>query len=869
MGKRKSGELVLSFFIHGRGTSLQKSPLGMFRALLNSMLLYFPQYLSQLTERFEEREKRFGSYRENRWDWAEKELQDFMTHVLIDGAQNHSVAIFVDALDECGEDIAKGLLVYFKDLIKDTKSKGSRVKICISSRHYPILGHNTIPTVSVEERNDKDIRLVIQQRLKEIEPQTEREKIEKDVLLKAHGGFQWTVLITNRVIEGNVRGIKAEKLRETLASIPENLDELYTDILSGATNVEQDQMAKLFEWILFSERPLSAQELRDALATDMDTIYTTISEIRDHSVWVKDLAQFETQVKQISRGLVEFQTRDIWEKYEPDGEDSDREAQFIHQSVVDYVSNKFLNKVNQRYDSFKSQIGAAHFQISRSCLRYLTIRELLQGCHLSRGKLSAGFPLAPYAIRFLFHHVQKVEQERIPQLDLLSLIRWESRPALSGELTRLWGILDPGSAHAPIGWPFVGATELHIIITVGLKSTLDVFLQGNDAKVNGKDINGDTPLHLAIRERHQDMALALLNWPTKQQHSHDLLNENTPGDTKCGPERIQIVDVNAKNNDEETPLNIARIEGDGEVIYSLIDAGANPTSSSEEFALIRLALCQRNEKLLLKLIENFFAIDGAVYYALDKLYNKEDEILQSLISHLIRAGGNTRKSVQFYMDSESGNGRHDPKDDEAFILAVRRDQAYLVNVLLSCGATPVFQDVYGRSPLHYAVLNGQEKIVGMLAHVAPSTIAMKDIYGATPFHSAVRNRQHQLVKLLLNTGKVDLNTKDGDGLTPLWLAAKNGDKALSTLLLNTGKVDVNAKDDYGLTPLCWAARNMDKALAKLLLDTGKVEVNAKDEYGLTPLWWAAMNKDTALYKLLLDTGKVEVNVEDEYRLTQL
>ncbi|KAH6881170.1 hypothetical protein B0T10DRAFT_494984 [Thelonectria olida] len=90
-------------------------------------------------------------------------------------------------------------------------------------------------------------------------------------------------------------------------------------------------MAKLFLWVLFAERPLSAQELRVALATDKDMACTTVSELRSHDSWSDTLAEFERHVRHISRGLVEFQTRDIWEQYEPDGEDSDREVQFVLQ----------------------------------------------------------------------------------------------------------------------------------------------------------------------------------------------------------------------------------------------------------------------------------------------------------------------------------------------------------------------------------------------------------------------------------------------------------------------------------------------------------------------------------------------------------
>ncbi|PON28459.1 hypothetical protein TGAM01_v202953 [Trichoderma gamsii] len=192
------------------------------------MLISFPEYLSRLTKSFMEQERRFGTYQENRWSWTKEELQEIMFEILTKGTSNRPVVIFVDAIDECGQDHAKCLLRYFKNLMD-------------------IAEH--------EEANDKDIRLVIRERLKRIQPEAKRQRIEKEILLKAQGGFQWMVLITAIVIDEVTVGTKEEKLYEKITTTPEALDELYNDILSGATEAEKHQMTKLFQWVLFAERP--------------------------------------------------------------------------------------------------------------------------------------------------------------------------------------------------------------------------------------------------------------------------------------------------------------------------------------------------------------------------------------------------------------------------------------------------------------------------------------------------------------------------------------------------------------------------------------------------------------------------------------
>lgn len=575
MDRRKSGELVVSSFIHGRGAPLQKNPLGVFRTLLNSMLIYFPEYLYQLTERFNDQERRFGTYQEKRWTWTKEELQDFMSEVLTKGTRNRPVAIFVDALDECGECHAKYLLEYFKNLMNIVECEEAQVKICFSSRHFPLLGLDTISTIFVEERNDKDIRLVIRGRLKQIQPKAKREQIEKEILLKAQGGFQWAVLITSMVIDGNTIGIKAEKLHEIITTTPEALDELYATILSGVTEAENHQMTKLFQWVLFAERPLSAQELREALATDKDMTCTTVSELRGHDSWSDTLEDFEKHVRHISRGLVEFHTREIWEQYEPGGEDSDREVQFVHQSVADYILGKFLSQVGFG-DASPSQIGSGHFEISRSCLRYLALREVSEGAQLSRGTFSTRFPLVPYIVRSVFHHIREVEREGIPQYDLLQLIRWGRQSEFLTKIADIWRVMDPNNAHAPTGWPFVGATPLHVLVALDSKSAFDALLQKDDIEVDGRDSDGNTPLLLALRDGHQNMALELLNRSIAWQSRHGVINQSIIQDEDTGHRSNHFVDINAESNDGETPLTIAlTLVGAEEVILKLIEAGAN------------------------------------------------------------------------------------------------------------------------------------------------------------------------------------------------------------------------------------------------------------------------------------------------------
>ncbi|KAF5702550.1 ankyrin protein 3 [Fusarium globosum] len=911
MSHRKTGEIIASFFIHGRGIELQRTPLGIFRALLNSLLMAFPNYLAELTEVFQDKEKRYGSYdQKNGWRWNEKELEKFLSRLLIEGTKEIPVVIFIDALDECGE-YAKSLLLFLKSLVENVERQGSMVKICFSSRHFPILGHETMARVYVEERNDKDIRLVIGGRLKEVQPVERRREIEKEILLKAHGGFQWAILITNMVLEEDVAGARTEDLLNIISTTPPDLDELYDVILRGATKDKHRQMAKLFQWVFYAKRPLSAQELREALATDKHMPYTTVSELRSHGNWSDSVSQFEMRVRHISRGLVEFQNRDVYEQYEPGGEEWSREAQFIHQSAADFVAHKFLIHSDEGSPS-KSPSGVGHYEISRSFLKYLTLEEILNANDLSREKLSATFPLMPYGVTFLLNHVRGVEEEAICQADLVPLIYWNQKERL-GMLARIWRIMDPEGTHAPRGWPFPDASVLHLAIAFGSASLLDTLLQWNSSHLDTKDLEGNTPLQLALREDYQDMALMILErskiWQTDTVVPLKYLGH-----------------VNTANVDGETPLSLAVSIKADRVIRGLIDAGAEV---KHEKPLMFHAIIQEDKELVYKLMKEGSNLDGAVFFATQCLNRTDgnDHVLNELLRVFLEGGGDTRRYRGVEIDNiiEFEEDEEDEGDEEAIFVAIRGGRAAVASLLLSYGSWDdmsapqygtllvlaidnhhydIATALFRRSP--HAILSKYTADVTVLEHIINTNLVdfallcVQEGQGALTVHQllyeAVSMGALKFVGVLLDkdANLIKLASQRGnDHDAPFMEAVYRNNDVMVDLLLRTGQIDISIRDRAGHTPFLAAVELKCLSVVKLLLETGKVGVNQEDfkeralsaksivdeyyEYHHMPqayfdsestlpwdkterfLWWALEGERLRMIKLIVDESLVDTN----------
>jgi ankyrin repeat protein len=902
---QKPKDLVGSYFVHGQGSELQKTPVGILRALLNSLLGHFPTCLARLATIFEDREKRYGGYQSNRWRWTGKELEEAMGDILIENTGDQHVTIFVDAIDECGEGPGRTLLSYFGSLSRRAEEMEANFKICVSSRHYPVLGFDEFPSVCVEERNGKDIQWYVNDRLNSIGSGSKRQKVEEEILLKARGGFQWVFLITKTLID---RSLVGKNVLSHVASCPITLSEMYAALLETGSESDRHQMVKLFRWILFAERPLSAQELREALATDAKMTCTSVVDLRSHEDWSETLVDFERYVRPISKGLVEFHDREIWEYWE----DSDREAQFIHQSVADFLTEDFA------IDVYAGTTGAGHFLISRSCLNYLTLKEHLDHRQQRRDAISSKFPLGPYAVRYVFNHIKKAESAGQIQTDLLPSIRWSSHSNLMRQLAELWNKLNPHNIGTPCGWPFIGSSEHHVLAALGTKSALLPLLKSQPRARHGQDLDGNTPLHIALTEAHLEIASLLLNEYREWKHYAMMRVAYLSNEVASSAYwETRPFDLDAQNNGSDTALDIAVTTEARAVVWELLDLGATVQRMNQPYLLIFFAIAEQDEAMLAKLISEDVDLTGALYFAV------ENNSSHSIVIQLIKAGASPgRLGSGERDDSEDDSSDYDIDaehiGDSALHLACHKVSAELVNLMLSNGISATILDRFGRYPIHVAVAVNDEsyrknlddhiKLLKSLIKAGPSTVELEDNVGRSALDIASENGRKHFMKILLKRGQfsrpstvltrllvvdstfakfllglgtsksqefvglldhVDLGSRDEFGRTLLWRAAAHGKATIVQLLARKGTVDFNATDITNTSPLLAAISHGFLDVVEVLLKMSGIDVNAKNEARISPLLAAADLSDDRFVKRLLDVEDIDVNIEDDRGMTPL
>src|SRR6185312_13244037 len=71
-------------------------------------------------------------------------------------------------------------------------------------------------------------------------------------------------------------------------------------------------------------------------------------------------------------------------------------VQFIHQSVKDFFVEKGLSILNESSRS-ADLVGKAHYQLSRTCVRYLAMEEIAGSTSHDRHDMMSKFPFLHYA----------------------------------------------------------------------------------------------------------------------------------------------------------------------------------------------------------------------------------------------------------------------------------------------------------------------------------------------------------------------------------------------------------------------------------------------------------------------------------------
>ncbi|XP_075777706.1 inversin isoform X6 [Pelodiscus sinensis] len=179
-----------------------------------------------------------------------------------------------------------------------------------------------------------------------------------------------------------------------------------------------------------------------------------------------------------------------------------------------------------------------------------------------------------------------------------------------------------------------------------------------------------------------------------------------------------------------------------------------------------------------------------------------------------------------------------------------------------------WQDYEGRTPLHFAVADGNLAVVDVLTSYEGCNVTSYDNLFRTPLHWAALLGHAQIVHLLLERNKLGTIPSDSQGATPLHYAAQSNFAETVQVFLKHPSV----KDDSdleGRTSFMWAAgKGSDDVIRTMLNLKLDIDINMADKYAGTALHAAALSGHVNTVKLLLEYS-AQVDASDVMKHTPL
>ena len=620
-----------------------------------------------------------------------------------------------------------------------------------------------------------------------------------------------------------------------------------------------EDVAKIFQWLTHSFRPMQLREVADVAAFD-----------------VRDGVQFNIDHRfpeprdalKVCSSLVT--TSDLSSK--PCAPD-DKEIRLAHLSVKEYLVSVSIRE--SKAARFYAAPDSSHISIAKMCLAYLlqfTKSDMFMNTHQTRKQS----PLAEYSALYWTQHVASASDgsysddliDMITALfDLEGHVFWNWL-GLSEGLSRVKDFkgfgtqpphlyyaakrgvshavqylvekgMDVNAKHGRLNNSALQAASLH-----GHRQIVQLLLR-NGAIVDAEDGDHANALYLASSNGHCDIINELVNAGANVNAQGELLgNALCAATTNSYSGAVRLLLASGANVDQEgvnknTPLHIATSNGFLEEARLLLDFGAAIERRNDNGMTPLVVSAKSNRKSAARLL-------------LEKGANLEAQDTRGHTPLLWSAKRGNKELVEFFIEKGAALDVRDEQNHTPYLWALKRDHTTIVHIL---GRLSPSLDA---EHLWWALkTQGGDELVAYtkLLHIindASTDINARDEGGRTLLSRAAEVGHEELTLALLDRGAC-LETLDEQHHTPLLWAAKRGHEHIVRALINRGaKVDV--RDSWWKqTALSWAAKRNHGDVVRLLLEHG-TDLDAVDKESQTALMWSAKRGHEAIVHLLIRYG---------------
>ena len=372
-----------------------------------------------------------------------------------------------------------------------------------------------------------------------------------------------------------------QNVPQVLSQLPATLDETYARVLKETGKTNECYARRLLQCLTVAVRPLTVEELAEILAFDFGA-EEGIPVLKEN--WrLKD--QQEAVLSMCSSLIVVVDGPEEVYSLVSNYRCRRRYVQFSHFSVKEFLTSDRLAISGADISSFHILPKPAHTIMVKACLAILLQSE--QGPHDATDECRS--PLVDYVAQYWMDHARFDELWRIVEDEIRSL-------------------LDPGKPHLD-GWlksygmPFFRGFQLkeycgsplYYASLCGLRGLTAKLVAENPQHVTGQVGRNTTPLVAALYSRHFDIAdllyeagadlcikgdcgMTLLHAASSEGFVdvvNWLIDHGVSAKNAHNGRPENIINVNAMDDDDNTPLGLASKGGHSEIVKQLLIHGAD------------------------------------------------------------------------------------------------------------------------------------------------------------------------------------------------------------------------------------------------------------------------------------------------------
>ncbi|KAJ4375920.1 hypothetical protein N0V83_001198 [Neocucurbitaria cava] len=273
--------------------------------------------------------------------WNLTQLQDAIREIIVGHEKrgNVGVQIYIDALDECYNDISDvhptqplEVLQWISKLLKSAADANVDVRVCLSRQHLPAYDglEPKSQTIIVEDYNRSAIETFVKTELQRVEDIGLRHLLRQKIMGRCTNDFLWATAVVQDVL-ASVDSSTQKQVLQLVEELPPTHEEMYQRLLF--TRLERGNTLRLLQMVSAARQALTADQFRHALAFTQEFKYESITEWEESKEGIEQGEKFENYLRRESRGLIEVH-------HGPELDETGNSVRFIHGSISTFLRNR-------------------------------------------------------------------------------------------------------------------------------------------------------------------------------------------------------------------------------------------------------------------------------------------------------------------------------------------------------------------------------------------------------------------------------------------------------------------------------------------------------------------------------------------------